>query len=254
MHQLNSPVVSFIVPALNEELNLPPLFERLLALEKTLAVPIEILVVDDASNDRTFQIASEAAAIHSEIRALHKPLPHGLGRGVRFGLERARGKMGVVVMADGVDPLESAVSEFCQKILTEGCQLVLLSRYRQAQDSVSIPLSYKVCHSVFRFFTAQVLGVPYPDTTYAFRAFDISFAQSLSLRSNGFEISPELTFKTFFAGGRIGEVAGSQTRRVRGKSSFAFSKAARDYGRVLLEAFGMRLRRAKVAKRMVEMR
>lgn len=236
-------IVSFIVPALNEELNLPSLFERLLVLEEKLGLASEILVIDDSSKDGTLRVAQEAANLHPQIRPFRKPLPHGLGRSIRFGLQLAEGKIAVVVMADGVDPLETAVPEFCKKILDEGCHLVLLSRYSDLHDSKTIPFSYKLGHVLFRFFTFTLLGIPYRDTTYAFRAFDIEFVRRLNLRSDAFEISPEITFKSYFASGRIGEVAGRQTRRVRGKSSFLFSKAALGYGRVLAEGFAMRLRR-----------
>jgi len=234
---VNPPIVTFIVPALNEEANLAPLFDRLLGVARTLDLPIEILIVDDASEDRTFEVAQEAAKSHPEIRVIHKPLPHGLGRGVRAGLAEARGRVGVVVMADGVDPLETTVPAFCKKILEDGCHLVLLSRYMERGDSETIPMSYKVLHVVFRFLTSTFLGIPHPDTTYAFRAFDIEYMKRLKLRSTGFEISPEITFRTFFSGGRIGEIAGRQTQRFHGQSKFRFAGVARGYIRVVVEGF-----------------
>ena len=236
--------VSFIVSALNEEQNLPPLFERLLAVEEKLGRPCEILVVDDSSTDRTFQVAEAAARVHPQIRTYRKPLPRGLGRGIRTGIERARGEMGVIVMADGVDPLEEALPEFCKKTLEDGCHLVLLSRYIKRYDSRTIPVSYKIYHSMFRFLTLAVLGLPYPDTTYAFRGFNLKFIRGLNLRSDGFEISPEITFKTYFSGGRIGQVSGRQTSRVHGKSKFRFLKVAPGYARVFAEGLGMRWNRA----------
>jgi dolichol-phosphate mannosyltransferase len=233
--------VSFIVPALNEEPNLPFLFERLLAIEATLGLPTEILVVDDASEDRTLAIAREAADAHPQIRPIHKPLPHGLGLGVRTGLAAARGKVGIVVMADGVDPLEEAVPRFCGRVLDEDCQLVLLSRYTAEGDAQTIPFSYKIFHKLFRFATSTLLGIPHADTTYAFRAFDVDWVRALPLRSTGFEISPEITFRTHFGGGRIGAVPGRQTRRLRGKSNFRFGRVAPGYSRVLLLGLSMRL-------------
>jgi dolichol-phosphate mannosyltransferase len=197
--------------------------------------------VDDASDDATLEVARAAAGEHPQIRPVHKPLPHGLGLGVRAGIEAARGRVGIVVMADGVDPLEQAVPRMCRLVLDEGCQLVLLSRYSAAGDAVSIPLSYKIFHVLFRFGTSTVLGIEHPDTTYAFRAFAIDWAKALPLRSTGFEISPELTFRTHFAGGRIGQVEGSQTRRLRGKSNFRFGRVAPGYSRVLAMGLAMRL-------------
>jgi dolichol-phosphate mannosyltransferase len=47
----SSPVVTFIIPALNEQDNLAPLINRLTALEQE-SRPCEIVIVDDASTTR----------------------------------------------------------------------------------------------------------------------------------------------------------------------------------------------------------
>jgi dolichol-phosphate mannosyltransferase len=236
------------VPALNEEHNLPPLTDRLLAVEKALGHSCEILIVDDASDDNTYAVGCELAQHHGQVRVVHRDLPRGLGNAVRTGLAAARGYLGVVVMADGVDPLESALPEFCTKIMNEGCDLVLLSRYLEPGDADTIPFSYKFLHWGFRWLTRYALGIRFRDATYAFRAFKVDFLRSLGLRSKKFEISPEITFRTIFAGGKVGEVRGRQTRRVRGKSKFQFSKAFWGYTRVLLEACWLRWQVKKPAE------
>ncbi len=235
----SSPIVSFIVPALNEQDNLAPLIERLAAIGKE-SRPCEVLIVDDASTDATYQRGLELAKTDPRIKVLHKEEPRGLGRAVRYALPHVRGKVAVVVMADGVDPLETAVPQFCDKILVEGCHLVLLCRYTTPSDSESIPFSYKFFQSGFRLVTRYGLGIHFRDTTYAFRAFDADFLRGLDLRGEGFEISPETTFKVILAGGRVGEVPGRQTRRIRGKSKFRFLKAFRGYSRVVLEGLYLR--------------
>jgi len=237
----SSPVVTFIIPALNEQDNLAPLMERLIAIEQE-SRPCEIVIVDDASVDATYERGLQLAEQDSRIRVLHKAQPRGLGLAVRHALPHVRGKLAVVVMADGVDPLETAVPQFCDKILLEGCHLVLLSRYTAAADSDSIPFSYKFFQSIFRLLTKYGLGIPFRDTTYAFRAFDADFVRKLGLKGEGFEISPETTFKVILAGGKVGEVPGRQTRRIRGKSKFRFLRAFRGYSRVVLEGFYLRWR------------
>ncbi len=235
------PVVSFIIPALNEQDNLAPLVERLTALDSS-ARPCEILILDDASSDATYERGLQLAEQNPRVRILRKDEPRGLGRAIRHALPHVRGKLAVVVMADGVDPLETAVPQFCDKILLEGCQLVLLSRYTTPSDSDSIPFTYKFFQSGFRLVTRYGLGIRFPDTTYAFRAFDADFVRKLGLKSEGFEISPEVTFKVILAGGKVGEVGGRQTRRLHGKSKFRFLKAFRGYGRVVVECLYLRWR------------
>jgi dolichol-phosphate mannosyltransferase len=239
--ECGKPIVTFIVPARNEEENLGPLVARLAAIERT-SYACEILIIDDASSDATYEVGTQLAMREPRVRILHKEKPQGIGRAIQYALPYVRGSLAIIVMADGVDPLETAVPQFCHKILKEGCDLVLLSRYTAASDSDSIPFTYKFFQSAYRFLTRYALSIRFRDTTYAFRAFDPKFVRNLGLKSGGFEISPEMTFKVIFAGGSVGEVSGRQTRRVSGKSKFRFVRAFPGYTRVLLEAFYLRFR------------
>jgi glycosyltransferase involved in cell wall biosynthesis len=58
-HTVSDPSISFIVPAWNEEALLPRALESIRHAAKELAIPFEILVVDDNSTDRTAAIARE---------------------------------------------------------------------------------------------------------------------------------------------------------------------------------------------------
>ena len=61
-HPYNSPMLSFIIPAYNEELLLPRTIEAIEAAARASGEPFEIIVVDDASTDRTAAIAAEHGA------------------------------------------------------------------------------------------------------------------------------------------------------------------------------------------------
>jgi glycosyltransferase involved in cell wall biosynthesis len=68
--------LSVIIPARNEEANLPACLASLLAQDTDL-FPLgsdwELLVIDDASTDRTRALANEAAAQHPGLRVLEAP-------------------------------------------------------------------------------------------------------------------------------------------------------------------------------------
>ncbi|MEL6132865.1 MAG: glycosyltransferase family 2 protein, partial [Bacteroidota bacterium] len=71
----NSPTVSVLIPARNEAHNLPHLFEQLLGLNYS---SLEIIVLNDQSEDETEQILQQYASQHAQIRYLNgKPLPSG---------------------------------------------------------------------------------------------------------------------------------------------------------------------------------
>jgi glycosyltransferase involved in cell wall biosynthesis len=239
-----TPVVSLIVPCLNEEQNIPILVAKLQDLLDTLDYPAEILIVDDCSDDYTFREALLMEQRHHNVRALHKGLPRGIGNAIRFGVDHARGEVGVVVMGDCVDPLH-AIPDFVEQVTLKGVHLALLSRYIDPEDSRNIPLSYRFYQRMFRLCCRVLLGVRVRDITYAFRGFSLPWVRSLGLRSSGFEISPEITLKTFLNGGTIVELKGRQGRRIAGESKFVFSKEGFGYARVLLESAAARMSGAR---------
>src|SRR5213595_4054996 len=55
-------MISFIVPAYNEETELPSTLAAIRAATSRLSQPVEIIVVDDASTDATPEIAEQAGA------------------------------------------------------------------------------------------------------------------------------------------------------------------------------------------------
>jgi glycosyltransferase involved in cell wall biosynthesis len=229
------PEVSLLIPCLNEEQNVPSVVDKLVRLLEETGLDGEILIIDDCSDDYTFREALLLSNRYPHVRALHKGLPRGIGHAIRFGLKHARGQVGVVCMGDAVDPI-AAIPDFRARVLEHGADLVLLSRYAEPGDAATIPWSYRIYQWLYRHLCRLAVGLPFRDPTYAFRGFNIEFARSLDLRSGGFEISPELTLKTWLRGGRIDELRGRQGRRIAGESKFVFSRQAYGYARVLVAA------------------
>jgi glycosyltransferase involved in cell wall biosynthesis len=246
--RIEKPDVSVIIPCLNEEQNVPSVVDKLVRLLDATNVAAEILIVDDCSDDYTFREAFILSDRYPNVHALHKGLPRGIGHAIRFGIDHARGRVGVIVMGDGVDAI-AAIPDFRDQILCEGAHLVLLSRYANPGDARTIPWTYRFYQAIYRALCRLATGLPYRDPTYAYRAFDIEFARGLKLNSGGFEISPEMTLKTWVRGGRIAELHGQQGRRIAGESKFIFSKQAYGYARVVLGAgLAYRTRRLRTSR------
>ena len=229
-----NPDISLIVPCLNEEQNIPLLIEKIQEIVEFYNLSAEILIVDDLSDDYTFKEALIAESKYSNVMAIHKGLPRGIGNAIKFGVKHAKGKMGIILMGDLVDPLH-AIPDFYEKIVNEGYDLALLSRYIDPTDSETIPLLYKFYQWCYRFLCKIFLGMKMKDITYAYRAFNIEHFKKMKIESHGFEISPELTIKSFLHKSRIIEIRGRQGRRISGESKFVFSRAGWGYARVLLK-------------------
>jgi glycosyltransferase involved in cell wall biosynthesis len=59
---LATPFLSLIIPARNEEARLPTTLEQVLSFVASRSYPVEVLVVENGSQDRTLQIAQDFAA------------------------------------------------------------------------------------------------------------------------------------------------------------------------------------------------
>jgi dolichol-phosphate mannosyltransferase len=108
--------LSIIVPAYNEEVNLPACLTTL--LETFAGTSFEILVVDDGSRDQTLMVARRIAEAHSEtIRVQAHTHNQGFGGALRTGFGKARGQYvtccpaDFAMTADDWRPFESALGQ-----------------------------------------------------------------------------------------------------------------------------------------------
>ena len=108
--------VSFVVPAYNEESRLPTMLnETIEYLQRRQNddpdnFTYEIIIVDDGSKDNTANVALEYAKDHShpnsEIRLLRQPVNMGKGAAIQAGCLHARGKLILMVDADGATKID----------------------------------------------------------------------------------------------------------------------------------------------------
>ena len=100
--------LSLVVATYNEELNLPKLYERIIAIDwRALDLEIEFVVVDDHSRDRTPQILRDLAARDPRVRWLRFSRNFGSHKAFTAGLEFATGDCAVILAADLQDPPET---------------------------------------------------------------------------------------------------------------------------------------------------
>lgn len=105
------PRVSVCVLAFNEVDNLPVAIEEMLGELRGLAIPWELLIIDDGSTDGTGELAEQLAEDQPGIRVVHHPQNLGLGGGYRTGFREARGEWVTFFPADAQFPA-SIVGQF----------------------------------------------------------------------------------------------------------------------------------------------
>ncbi len=194
--------VSLFFPVYRDERTVRVVAEKALRLLSSLAVPFEIIIVDDGSPDRSGAIADELSREHHEIRVVHHPKNLGYGAAVKSGIAASRHE--IVCMTDGDDEYE--VEDFRKLLkLRDRYDLVITFRYRKIYSSTRIFVSW-VYNNMLRFF----FRTPFRDVSTGLRFVRRAVLEDLELESTSPFIGAELAIKTMLKGYRVGEV-GIQT-------------------------------------------
>lgn len=103
---MNNPYLSIIIPAHNEEKRLPQTLDQVIQFCSLQKFGVEVIIVENASRDRTLDIAySYAGKYESVIKVIHEDLP-GKGRAVKKGMLSASGDYLFFADADFSMPVE----------------------------------------------------------------------------------------------------------------------------------------------------
>jgi dolichol-phosphate mannosyltransferase len=225
---MNSTLI--VVPTYNERENLPRLAQRLLKLP----VPVDLLVVDGNSPDRTGKIADELAAKHPEIHVLHQEEKDGLGRayiaGFKWALEHNCEFIFEMDCDLSHDPDD--VPSFLEA--AQNADLVLGSRYLGGIRVINWPLKRLMLSRSAGKYVKLITGMPFTDPTGGYKCFRRRALQAVQLddiRSNGYSFQIEMTHKLWRQGFKVIEVPIVFTERAEGRSKMA--------GHIVSEAFWM---------------
>jgi len=194
--------VSVIIPAYNEEKTVGTLVQRVNRVLRDLALPYEIIVVDDGSTDETARVASQSGAL-----LVSNGVNRGKGHSLCMGIEKAMGSLVVTMDADGSHQPED-IPKLLFPILKNDppTDAVIGSRFLgELEESGMSKLHFvgnKLINLVIRILTGQSVT----DSQSGFRAYRHEIFDSTKVESMGFEIETELTVKALINGFVLREV------------------------------------------------
>lgn len=120
--------LSLVVPTFNEGKNVREMVERLTELlEGPLGGAYELIVVDDDSPDRTWEIAAALTPAYPRLRVLRRQGERGLSTAVIRGWQAARGEVLAVIDADLQHPPEVTLELWNE--IERGADLAVASRH-----------------------------------------------------------------------------------------------------------------------------
>ena len=192
-------LLSVVIPARDEEEALPSTVEHLHVELRLHQVPHEIVVVDDGSADRTWEVLEELAGRIPTLRPVHNPGPHGFGRAVIRGLDQSTGDAVVVMMADESDDVRDVVRYW--HTLNEGHDCVFGSRFLKGGGVIDYPALKLVLNRLANLFIRIVFRIKLNDTTNAFKAYRRTVVDGCRpLLAPHFNLTVELPLKAIVRG------------------------------------------------------
>lgn len=140
----------------------------MIAFAEAQSYPVEVLVVDNGSTDRTSDIAREIAGEHPTVSLLHQPIP-GKGAAVRKGIFKGRGEYLFICDADLAMPIEET-NKFLPPALSD-YDIAIASREAPGAARYNEPWYRHLMGRVFNFIV-RLLAVPgIQDTQCGFKCF-----------------------------------------------------------------------------------
>ncbi len=200
------PLLSIIIPAFNEEKRLPDSLAQIDQFVRQQTYPIEVIVVNNNSQDMTSEIAADFAATHAYARLLNEPR-QGKGAAVRAGMLAGLGEYLLICDADFSMPVDE-ITKFVPTAHDAHYDVAIASREAPGARRIGEPY-YR--HLMGRIFNAIVRALAIPhiqDTQCGFKAFRREVARIVfSLQTiEGWGFDVEVLFIALKHGYRLMEI------------------------------------------------
>jgi len=232
--------ISIVIPAHNEEENIPNLFAELISVleQHPETKDFELVIVNDNSTDGTPTIINEFAKNDSRIRPIHRTGTPGFGNAIRTGFKNASGDIIIPVMADLSDDPHD-IPKLVRKI-HEGYDVVYGSRFCKGGSTNGYPKQKMLANRAFNNTVRLLFGIRHKDITNAFKAYRKEVLDAIdidTIEANGFDLTVEIPLRAHILGFRSAEVPVSWHGRERGEAKLKLSENGHRYGLRLLKMF-----------------
>jgi dolichol-phosphate mannosyltransferase len=199
-------MVSVVIPTLNEAGNIQ---EAIDTLDKELAFPKEIIIVDGCSTDGTLDIVKK-----TNCKLIVEPR-RGYGLALRRGMMEAKGD--VVIMVDGDGTYEFRhVNRLLERMIETDAEMCMATRMYDPDKAMG--LFNFVGNKIITFCFNMVYKQSLSDTQSGFRAFSHSAIEKVNFKETDMAFATEMLIKFARKGFKMVEVPSTYKLRKYGKT------------------------------------
>jgi glycosyltransferase involved in cell wall biosynthesis len=196
--QLTNPLLSVVMPVFNERATISEIIARV------LAVPIrtELIVIDDGSTDGTREILADLAR-ERPFKLVLQPSNRGKGAALRRGFQEVTGDL--VVIQDGdLEYSPEELPDLIELICQGRADVVYGSRFL-GRHRVFLFTHY-LGNRLLTLITNVLYNTMLTDMETCYKVMRTDVLRSMTLKSDSFDVEPELTAKIFKRHYRVYEV------------------------------------------------
>ena len=184
--------ISIIIPCYNEESTILQIIE--LVQESLSSNDYEIIVVDDASKDKTKQFINIHSENDNRIRIICHEINSGKGAAIRSGINNVTGDVVIIQDAD----LEYDPSEYAKllKPIQEGkADVVYGSRFKSGNAGRVMYYWHSVGNKFLTWLSNMLTNLNLTDMETCYKVFKKEILENISIEEDRFGFEPEITAK-----------------------------------------------------------
>src|SRR5208282_3645389 len=208
-------MISIVIPVHNEERSILPLYDRLTLVLESLRRPYEILFIDDASTDRSFELLSNLVETDAHLKVIRLRRNFGQTAALSAGFDEAKGEI-VIAMDGDLQHAPEDIPDLLAKI-DEGYDIA--SGWRK--DRVDNAITRKLPSRIANWLMARASGLELRDFGTTFKAYRAEVLKDINLYGELHRFIPALAS---FYGARIAEVPIRNTPRASGDSHYGLGR------------------------------
>ena len=209
--------LSIVISLLNEEESLPELYEWIVNVCKTNKLSYEIIMIDDGSKDRSWEIIEKLSENDEQVKGIRFVKNYGKSAAIYEGFAAAKGDVIITMDADLQDNPEE-IPELYHMIMKENNDLVSGWKKKRYDPFLSKNLPSKF----FNFTARKVSGLKLHDFNCGLKAYKNNVVKSIEVYGEMHRYIPILVKQAGFT--KITEKVVKHQERKYGKSKFGMER------------------------------